>query len=188
MTKVESIDDSNFSSEDSSDIVDEEDVLDELLSPEMAFGMATRVGQEGATAFTDLAMARVEVVDVDATNETAISVVNDGDEDESTSSTTPRIQVKEVADTEESSSAAQAMTDASATNETLITEASAPSVTKILKFAIPAIGVWLCGPLLSLIDTSAVGLLSGTAQQAALNPAVAVTEYAALLIVRDFVL
>jgi hypothetical protein len=59
----------------------------------------------------------------------------------------------------------------------------APSVKKILTFAIPAIGVWLCGPLLSLIDTSAVGLLSGTTQQAALNPAVAVTDYAALLLV-----
>jgi Na+-driven multidrug efflux pump len=59
---------------------------------------------------------------------------------------------------------------------------SAPGVSKILKFAVPAIGVWLCGPLLSLIDTSAVGLLSGTTQQAALNPAVAVTDYAALLI------
>eukprot|EP00533_Pseudo-nitzschia_delicatissima_P003312 CAMPEP_0116106344 /NCGR_PEP_ID=MMETSP0327-20121206/15585_1 /TAXON_ID=44447 /ORGANISM="Pseudo-nitzschia delicatissima, Strain B596" /LENGTH=850 /DNA_ID=CAMNT_0003598949 /DNA_START=129 /DNA_END=2681 /DNA_ORIENTATION=- len=57
-----------------------------------------------------------------------------------------------------------------------------PSVRKILKFAIPAIGVWLCGPILSLIDTSAVGVLSGTVQQAALNPAVAVTDYAALLI------
>lgn len=58
----------------------------------------------------------------------------------------------------------------------------APAVSKILKFAIPAIGVWLCNPLLSLIDTSAVGLLSGTAQLAALNPAAAVTNYAALLI------
>jgi len=58
----------------------------------------------------------------------------------------------------------------------------APPVAKILKFAIPAIGVWLCSPLLSLIDTSAVGLFSGTVQQAALNPAVAVTDYAALLI------
>lgn len=57
-----------------------------------------------------------------------------------------------------------------------------PSVSKILKFAVPAIGVWLCSPLLSLIDTSAVGILSGTVQQAALNPAVAVTDYAALLI------
>lgn len=62
----------------------------------------------------------------------------------------------------------------------------APSVRKILKFAIPAIGVWLCGPLLSLIDTSAVGVFSGTVQQAALNPAVAVTDYTALLIVRKY--
>ena len=60
---------------------------------------------------------------------------------------------------------------------------STPSVGKILKFAIPAIGVWLCGPILSMIDTSAVGVLSGTTQQAALNPSVAVTDYAALLIV-----
>ena len=59
----------------------------------------------------------------------------------------------------------------------------APPVLTILKFAIPAVGVWLCSPLLSLIDTSAVGVLSGTVQQAALNPAVAVTDYAALLIV-----
>lgn len=58
----------------------------------------------------------------------------------------------------------------------------APSLQKILKFAIPAIGVWLCAPILSLIDTSSVGLLSGTAQQAALNPAVAVTDYGGLLI------
>lgn len=57
-----------------------------------------------------------------------------------------------------------------------------PSVAKILKFAIPAIGVWLCSPLLSLIDTSAVGVLSGTTNQAALNPAVAITDYAALCI------
>jgi hypothetical protein len=41
-----------------------------------------------------------------------------------------------------------------------------PSVGTILKFAIPAIGIWLCSPLLSMIDTSAVGLLAGTAQQA----------------------
>ena len=59
---------------------------------------------------------------------------------------------------------------------------STPGVGKILKFAIPAIGVWLCSPMLSLIDTAAVGILSGTIQQAALNPAVAVTDYSALLI------
>ena len=59
----------------------------------------------------------------------------------------------------------------------------APTVRDILKFAIPAIGIWLCGPLLSLIDTSAVGLLSGTAQLAALNPAITVTDDGALLVV-----
>lgn len=58
-----------------------------------------------------------------------------------------------------------------------------PSVKRILMFATSATGVFLCSPLLSLIDTSSVGLLSGTAQQAALNPAVAVTDYAALLMV-----
>lgn len=57
-----------------------------------------------------------------------------------------------------------------------------PTVAKILKFAIPSIGVYLCSPLLSLIDTSSVGLLSGTTQQAALSPAVAITDYGALLV------
>ena len=66
--------------------------------------------------------------------------------------------------------------------EKTVRKIEAPSVTKILRFAIPAMGVWLCGPLLSLIDTSSVGILSGTVQQAALNPAVAVTDYGALLI------
>ncbi len=76
------------------------------------------------------------------------------------------------------------LTAASVVGEpTTISKIEPPKVSKILKFAIPAIGVWLCNPLLSLIDTSAVGLFSGTIQQAALNPAVAVTDYAALLIV-----
>lgn len=57
-----------------------------------------------------------------------------------------------------------------------------PSISKIIRFAIPAMGVWLCSPLLSMIDTSAVGLLSGTAQQAALSPAVSVTDNGALVV------
>jgi Na+-driven multidrug efflux pump len=65
---------------------------------------------------------------------------------------------------------------------TATTTIIAPSVMKIIQFAVPAIGVWLCNPILSLIDTSVVGLLSGVTQQAALNPATAVTDYAALLI------
>ena len=84
----------------------------------------------------------------------------------------------------EASAVAAAVVDAPTVPTTTKTEKplQAPGVAKILKFAVPAIGVWLCSPLLSLIDTSAVGILSGTVQQAALNPAVAVTDYAALLI------
>lgn len=58
-----------------------------------------------------------------------------------------------------------------------------PTLQKILSFAIPAIGVWLCNPLLSMIDTSTVGILSGTVQQGALNPAVTVTDYSARILV-----
>jgi Na+-driven multidrug efflux pump len=63
-----------------------------------------------------------------------------------------------------------------------VQEGDIPDLRKIIKFAIPAVGVWLCSPLLSLIDTSSVGLLSGTIQQAALNPAVAITDYGCLLV------
>jgi len=59
---------------------------------------------------------------------------------------------------------------------------TAPTIPKILRYTIPAIGIWLCSPVLSMIDTAAVGLLSGTAQQAALNPAVSVTDYGALVV------
>lgn len=59
---------------------------------------------------------------------------------------------------------------------------SSPGLRKIVLFAIPAMGIWLCNPILSLIDTSSVGLLAGTAHQAALSPAVAVVDYSALLL------
>lgn len=67
--------------------------------------------------------------------------------------------------------------------ETQITQrvSARPGIRKIVQFAVPAIGVWLCGPILSLIDTAAVGLLAGTKQQAGLNPAVAICDYSALL-------
>ena len=54
-----------------------------------------------------------------------------------------------------------------------------PSVPQIVRFCIPAMAIWLCSPLLSMMDTSTVGLFAGTVQQAALNPAVAVTDYSA---------
>lgn len=52
-----------------------------------------------------------------------------------------------------------------------------PTVSAVLSFAIPAVGVWICVPLLSIITSSMVGLSAGTAQQAALNPAIAVISY-----------
>jgi hypothetical protein len=61
-------------------------------------------------------------------------------------------------------------------------EVDHPSVRKIIQFTLPAIGVWLCSPVLSMIDTASVGMLAGTAQQAALNPAVSVTDYGAILV------
>mmetsp|Transcript_28611 Transcript_28611/g.49379 ORF Transcript_28611/g.49379 Transcript_28611/m.49379 type:complete len:749 (+) Transcript_28611:37-2283(+) len=74
----------------------------------------------------------------------------------------------------------QQSTRITTTNKSILVD-STPSIPKILRYTIPAIGVWLCSPVLSMIDTAAVGLLSGTAQQAALNPAVSVTDYGALV-------
>ena len=51
----------------------------------------------------------------------------------------------------------------------------APSTKTLAKFALPALALWLSGPLLSLVDTSAVGLSAlpgaGATQIAALGPA-----------------
>lgn len=72
-----------------------------------------------------------------------------------------------------------------AQQEQVLEEYRVPKVRDVLAFAVPAVGVWLCVPLLSMITTSCVGLLSGTAQQAALNPAVAVINYSARAMVSD---
>eukprot|EP00578_Thalassiosira_sp_NH16_P011957 CAMPEP_0181109278 /NCGR_PEP_ID=MMETSP1071-20121207/18091_1 /TAXON_ID=35127 /ORGANISM="Thalassiosira sp., Strain NH16" /LENGTH=811 /DNA_ID=CAMNT_0023192963 /DNA_START=107 /DNA_END=2542 /DNA_ORIENTATION=+ len=63
-----------------------------------------------------------------------------------------------------------------------VPEINVPSIRKILQYTIPAIGIWLCSPVLSMIDTAAVGLLSGTAQQASLNPAISISDYGALVV------
>jgi len=70
-------------------------------------------------------------------------------------------------------------TDSESHQQALIQSSDAPSVMEIIRFALPAIGIYLCSPLLSTIDTSTVGLLCGTLQQAALNPAVTITDYSA---------
>lgn len=57
------------------------------------------------------------------------------------------------------------------------------SIPRIIRFAVPAVGIWLCSPRLPVIDTSTVGMLSGTVQQAGVHPAVAVPDYSARLLV-----
>jgi len=44
--------------------------------------------------------------------------------------------------------------------------ASGPSLGELRNFALPALGLWISGPLLTLIDTSAVGLCSPAAESA----------------------
>jgi hypothetical protein len=63
-----------------------------------------------------------------------------------------------------------------------------PAVKDVFAFALPAVFVWLCVPLLTLIDTSLLGLMAGTAQQAALNPALAVINYSSKLVVSNLLL
>ena len=44
------------------------------------------------------------------------------------------------------------------------------SVRDLLRFTMPTMAIWLCDPLLSLVDTSVVGLSSGTIELAAIAP------------------
>jgi Na+-driven multidrug efflux pump len=80
----------------------------------------------------------------------------------------------------ESSASNLSSNEATSEDQQVIKEQiDAPSVKRIVNFALPAIGIYLCSPLLSTIDTSTVGLLCGTLQQAALNPAITITDYSA---------
>ena len=59
-----------------------------------------------------------------------------------------------------------------------------PTMTEITKFAVPALALWLTGPLLSLIDSSAVGLSGGKTSAiglAALGPATTLIDGSAYL-------
>jgi len=53
-------------------------------------------------------------------------------------------------------------------------------MSELIKFCLPTLGIWLSAPLLSLIDTSIVGLHSaGVAQLAALAPSTKLCDYVA---------
>ena len=92
---------------------------------------------------------------------------------------------------EESGHSKQTSTSTSTSTGTTTSSTSSyqiPTLSQIARFALPATAIYLCDPLLSLIDTAAVGLLAkSTAHQAALNPAIAVVNYSSLLLAFLFV-
>lgn len=104
-------------------------------------------------------------------------------DDEATSSINPEAVAAPLLDlTETELDAACSSDPIAAATTTTSNKSSSSSVRSILQFAIPAIGVWVCSPLLSLIDTAAVGILAGTMDQAALSPATTLADYSALLL------
>ena len=58
---------------------------------------------------------------------------------------------------------------------------SMPTNREILMFSGPALGLWITGPLLSLIDSSAVGVTGSATQLAALGPATTMIDGASYL-------
>eukprot|EP00542_Grammatophora_oceanica_P012270 CAMPEP_0194034308 /NCGR_PEP_ID=MMETSP0009_2-20130614/6710_1 /TAXON_ID=210454 /ORGANISM="Grammatophora oceanica, Strain CCMP 410" /LENGTH=572 /DNA_ID=CAMNT_0038675163 /DNA_START=86 /DNA_END=1801 /DNA_ORIENTATION=- len=55
-----------------------------------------------------------------------------------------------------------------------------PTFRECLAFALPAVGIYLCSPLMSLIDTSFVGRLSTSTELAALGPAASISDSASM--------
>eukprot|EP00984_Skeletonema_dohrnii_P005891 scaffold2086_cov107-Skeletonema_dohrnii-CCMP3373.AAC.2 len=125
----------------------------------------TKQQQQQDSLLKEIAEVKAEIAEAKAAATTTIAAV-------ATATTTTQGTVSDVT----------ATTSQSVSSSPIVKEINTPSVAKILKFTLPAIGVWLCSPVLSMIDTASVGLLSGTAQQAALNPAISVTDYGALAV------
>ena len=60
------------------------------------------------------------------------------------------------------------------------------SVRDLMKFTLPTMAIWLCEPLLSLVDTSVVGLSSSTIELAAIAPGSVYAGYPAYLLATGF--
>ena len=56
----------------------------------------------------------------------------------------------------------------------------------LMRFTLPTMAIWLCDPLLSLVDTSVVGLSSGTLELAAIAPGSVYAGYPAYLLATGF--
>ncbi|KAK9052039.1 hypothetical protein SSX86_028667 [Deinandra increscens subsp. villosa] len=64
----------------------------------------------------------------------------------------------------------------SVTHEDLANESLWDQLVEIMKFSGPAAGLWLCGPLMSLIDTAVIGQ-SSSVELAALGPGTVLCDY-----------
>ena len=60
------------------------------------------------------------------------------------------------------------------------------SVKDLMRFTLPTMAIWLCDPLLSLVDTSVVGLSSGTLELAAIAPGSVYAGYPFYLLATGF--
>lgn len=60
------------------------------------------------------------------------------------------------------------------------------SVRDLARFTLPTMAIWLCDPLLSLVDTSVVGTFAGTLELAAIAPGSVYAGYPAYLLATGF--
>ena len=84
--------------------------------------------------------------------------------------------------------AAEAEADAASEEDDEETEEDTgnASVRDLLRFTMPTMAIWLCDPLLSLVDTSVVGLSSGTIELAAIAPGSVYSGYPSYLLATGF--
>ena len=66
------------------------------------------------------------------------------------------------------------------------TEEAEASVRDLARFTLPTMAIWLCDPLLSLVDTSVVGTFAGTLELAAIAPGSVYAGYPAYLLCTGF--
>lgn len=74
-------------------------------------------------------------------------------------------------------------TSANESNEFITTTTTyppTPTLRECLTFALPALGIYICSPLMSLIDASFIGRLSTSTELAALGPASSISDCAPL--------
>ena len=103
----------------------------------------------------------------------------DGNQDDDQTSENPPKNIAEDDDddvTSSSTTPTNSNASSASTTSTAPTKPAQASKRKMLSFAIPALGIFLCNPLLSNIDNAFVGKTVGTQGLAALSPATICTD------------